>query len=115
MKLKAIARACLQTPTMQEFPPICTSRSYWVKVCNVVLLFSYFHGHALYSGSQELICAYALMCKPKEVDKRPRGNTDDEVLLVPEAKVCKVSQTQPSQPTQPTQPRKSSASDCVCM
>ena len=38
-------------------------------------------------------------CKPNEAGKRarPTENVDDEVLLVPEAKVSNVSETQPTQ------------------
>ena len=58
-------------------------------------------------GSQELICAYARMCKPEEV-KRPREIMDDNVL--PDANGPQDTQTQP------TQPKKRAFSDnCVCM
>ena len=51
------------------------------------------------------------MCKPNEAGKRarPTENVDDEVLLVPEAKVANVSETQP------TQWQKSIKDNCVCM
>jgi hypothetical protein len=104
MKLNAIARACSQTPTMQEFLPICTLRSYWIKVCNVVLLLSYFHGHA---GSQALIATYAGMCtKPTEAGKRV-----GEQQLGKRQRDSVADEQQASQPA--TQPK--GKQNCICM
>ena len=117
MKLNAIARACSQTPTMQEFLPICTLRSYWIKVCNVVLLLSYFHGHA---GSQALIARYAGMCtKPTEagkrvgeqqLGKRQRDSVGD-TGFVPRPTQEERQEQQASQPA--TQPK--GKQNCICM
>jgi hypothetical protein len=58
-------------------------------------------------GTQELICAYARMCKPEEV-KRPREIMDANGL--PDANGPQDTQAQP------TQPRKRAFRDnCVCM
>lgn len=73
---------------------------------NVVFLISLLSRHA-HSGTQELIQAYALMCKPNEAGKRARPTeivVDDEVL--PEAKMSNVSEMQPTQRQK---------SNCVCM
>lgn len=70
----------------------------------------------LHSGAQELIGAYASMCKPTEVDKRPRGNIDDEVLLVQEAKVSKKfrRRSQRSKRSQSSRKKVLQAIVCAC-
>jgi hypothetical protein len=106
---------------MQEFPPMYTSRSYWVKVCNVVLLLSYFHGHALYSGTQELIGAYAGMCKPTEAGKRSLRPSEEEGVHPPvQRSRLGEAPTEQLQSQQPTQKQQRSIKDkiedkCVCM